>query len=174
MTLNASSNSPGFSYFVGVTDRVRRRFRNLNDDASSGGDGTLGRFRRDEYDGGRDPLAPVDAGRGVWCDDGFETDDDDDCRASDEDDDNVRSCGSGEPDRERGRSVRLFSLLVRSSCSNCRVSSVASKSLRDAAETPLRGMLGSAMVDLNARSFESVLSQYSSPLVFSSGVKAVG
>ena len=49
---NASSNKPGFSYFVGINDRVINRFRNFCDCASVGGVGTLGILLSDEYDGG--------------------------------------------------------------------------------------------------------------------------
>ena len=49
----------------------------------------------------------------------------------DEDDGGRRSEDAGEPDRERDRSVRLFSRRVRKSCSNCWVNSAASKDLCD-------------------------------------------
>lgn len=53
MQVNASSRRPGFSYLVGVTDKVKRRFRNFSDAASCGGEGTIGRLRYVEYEGGR-------------------------------------------------------------------------------------------------------------------------
>lgn len=52
MTCNASSNNPGFSYFVGVNDNEINKFRNFCDAVSAGGEGTFGWLRRDAYDGG--------------------------------------------------------------------------------------------------------------------------
>lgn len=49
---NASSNRPGFSYFVGIDDKVMSKLRNFCDCESVGGVGTIGRFRSDEYEGG--------------------------------------------------------------------------------------------------------------------------
>jgi hypothetical protein len=49
---NASSNRPGFSYFVGIDDNVINRFRNFCDCGSVGGVGILGILLSDEYDGG--------------------------------------------------------------------------------------------------------------------------
>jgi hypothetical protein len=57
MTCKASSNNPGFSYFVGVKDKEIIKFLNFCDAESVGGDGTFGRFRIDEYDGGVAPKA---------------------------------------------------------------------------------------------------------------------
>lgn len=50
----ASSNSPGFSYLVGVNDRLMRRLRNFCESRSvtAGAVGILGRCRRAEYEGG--------------------------------------------------------------------------------------------------------------------------
>lgn len=61
MTCNASSNNPGFSYFVGVNDKDINKFRNFCDCASVGGAGILGRFRNEAYEGGVSPWCePLD------------------------------------------------------------------------------------------------------------------
>jgi len=65
MTANASSKRPGFSYLVGLTERVTRRLRNLSDVASWGGEAIFGRFRSDEYEGGTF-VESVEGRRGVW------------------------------------------------------------------------------------------------------------
>lgn len=52
MTCSASSNRPGFSYFVGVNAKEINRFRNFCEAESAGGDGIFGRFLSDAYDGG--------------------------------------------------------------------------------------------------------------------------
>lgn len=62
MTCNASSSRPGFSYFVGVVDKVMSRFLNFCDSLSvaAGGVGIFGKFLNDEYDGGVRPACDVD------------------------------------------------------------------------------------------------------------------
>lgn len=110
MTDNASSKRPGFSYLVGPTDSINSLLRNLSDAASCGGDAILGRLRSDEYEGG---TAWLSDGRDAWCDGG-------------RDDEDGWPRGAGEPDLDRGRRLeRLFSRLVRNSCSNRCVKSVA-------------------------------------------------
>jgi hypothetical protein len=45
IALKASSNNPGFSYLVGVTDNPFSRLKNLSEAGSWGGDGMMGRPR---------------------------------------------------------------------------------------------------------------------------------
>ena len=93
----ASSRRPGFSYLVGVADKVIMKFRNFCDSLScvSGGVGILGRFRSDEYEGGVAlDVSPCDV-VGRPEDDGVEA------RRLAED---ALSRGDGEPRRERERS----------------------------------------------------------------------
>ena len=114
MTANASSNRPGFSYFVGLTASVMSRFRNFSEAASWGGEAILGRFRTDAYDSGTCGLSE---GRWRGCCEGER--------------DDVEAClpGAGEPDRDGDCAVRVFNRCVLSSCSNWWVSSVALKVL---------------------------------------------
>ena len=118
MTFKASSSRPGFSYLVGVTDKVCRRFRNLSDTASCGGDGTIGKLRNDEYDGGkaadgRGESAVPDCIRGE--------------KAACDESEGERLKGEGDEDRDaRALSCRALSRLDRSNCSNCFDRSVAS------------------------------------------------
>lgn len=110
MTDNASSSRPGFSYLVGPTDNVNRLLQNLRDTGSCGGDGILGRFRSEEYDGGRREEFEV---RDNCCDNS-------DCCNED------RLDGVGEPDLDRERVAESWlSRVVLNSCSNCLVSSTA-------------------------------------------------
>ena len=51
MTASASSNRPGFSYFVGLTDSMMSRLRNFSEAGSFGGEAILGKFRSDRYGG---------------------------------------------------------------------------------------------------------------------------
>lgn len=59
MVCKASSNKPGFSYFVGVNDRLIIKFRNFCESRSpaAGAVGILGRWRIHEYDGGVDGVS---------------------------------------------------------------------------------------------------------------------
>ena len=114
MTANASSNRPGFSYLVGLTDTVMSRLRNFREAASWGGEAILGRFRNDGYDGGICGLS--DGRRGACCE-------------GDRDDVEVCLPGPGEPDLDRDCAVRVFSRCVLRSCSNWWVRSAALKAL---------------------------------------------
>lgn len=114
MTANASSNRPGFSYLVGLTDSVMSRLRNFREAASWGGEAILGRFRNDGYDGGICELS--EGRRGACCE-------------GDRDDVEVCLPGPGEPDLDRDCAVRVFSRCVLRSCSNWWVRSAALKAL---------------------------------------------
>jgi hypothetical protein len=122
MDRNASSSKPGFSYFIGVVDRVMSRLLNLADLVSpgAGGCGCRGMFRKDEYGGGVEALlAP-------WDVDGRVKDGAGRARRSL---DEARSWRAGEPERERDCDRESsFNRLVRSSCSNCFVRSLAQSS----------------------------------------------
>ena len=115
MTASASSRRPGFSYLVGLTECVMRRFRNLNEAGSWGGDAIFGRPRNDEYEGGTCGLSV--GGRECCCEDGR---------------DEFEACGpgAGEPDRDRDREESVFNRWVRRSCSKFCVRSVALNSRR--------------------------------------------
>ena len=120
---------------VGVTERVRRRFLNFKEAASWGGEGTKGRLRSDEYDGGG-AEAKVD----LWdCDDVWKD------RGSLEgpgDDDWKRGCdGAGELARVMGLSARALNRFVRNSCSNCFERSRASKERAGCGANPGRSGL---------------------------------
>lgn len=53
ITCSASSSRPGFSYLSGVVESVTRRLRNCcSRSLAAGGRGTIGRLRKEEYDGG--------------------------------------------------------------------------------------------------------------------------
>lgn len=114
MTCNASSNKPGFSYFVGVVDRVMSRFLNFCDSLSvaAGGVGIFGRFLSDEYDGGVEPI----------CDEGCVDDGPADALGLLDD-----VPGAGEPCRDRERS-NSFNRFVFSSRSNRCLKSLAHSS----------------------------------------------
>ena len=114
MTAKASSNRPGFSYLVGLTDSVMSRLRNFREAASWGGEAILGRFRNDGYDGGICGLS--EGRRGACCE-------------GDRDDVEVCLPGPGEPDLDRDCAVRVFSRCVLRSCSNWWVRSAALKAL---------------------------------------------
>lgn len=103
MTSNASSSRPGFSYFVGLIDRVMSRLRNFSEAASWGGEAIFGRFRNGGYDGELWGLS-MDR-RGACCECGR---------------DDVEAClpSPGEPDRDRDCAVRVFNRCVLRSCSN--------------------------------------------------------
>lgn len=97
----ASYNNPGFSYFVGISDNEINRFRDFCDCASTAGEGILGKFRSDAYDG------KLNGG-------GLREEDADARRLDDE----ARSRGDREPARDRDRSSS-FSLFVRNNPANC-------------------------------------------------------
>jgi len=119
ITCSASSNNPGFSYFVGVSDREMRRFLNFCDCASAGGVGTLGKLLSDAYDGGVAPSCePLDV-------DGLYPDDCDCCECVEAARrllDDERSLGDGEDVLDRSSS---FSRFVRNKPSNCAVNPLA-------------------------------------------------
>jgi hypothetical protein len=122
MTCKASSNSPGFSYFVGVNDKEINRFRNFCDAESAGGEGILGKFRNDAYEGGVAPK-PVEFdevdGRYTGDCGGL------DCEAAAlRFDDEALSIGDGLAFLDRDRS-NSFSLLVLNKPSNCTLKSLA-------------------------------------------------
>jgi hypothetical protein len=122
MTCNASSNRPGFSYFVGVNDKEINRFRNFCDAESAGGEGILGKFRNDAYEGGVAPKPaeleevdgryPGDCG-GLTCE-----------AAALRFDDEALSIGDGLAFLDRDRS-NSFSLFVLNKPSNCTLKSLA-------------------------------------------------
>ena len=74
----------------------------------------------------------------------------------DEEDSGRRSEGAGEPDRDRDRSVRLFSRRVCRSCSNCCVNPAASKGPRGGGGGAREGGLEPAMMWIfKGKSFRS-------------------